>query len=123
RRLVSTEPQFLLSHWIDKDTLERHSAALVCARLKGRHTYDAVAAKLNEIHAEYRIQNKVKSTVTDNQSNFEFGVREDESDDYSDEEDGDGEQFFLPQQQRCAAHTLNLIATNEIHKAASNGPS
>lgn len=126
-------------HWIDKDTLERHSAALACTRLKGRHTYDAVAAKLNEIHAEYRIQTKVKSTVTDNGSNFvkafrEFGVREDESDDYSDEvrfldvggllqEDGDGEQFFLPQHQRCAAHTLNLIATNEIHKAASNGPS
>lgn len=126
-------------HWIDKDTLERHSVALACTRLKGRHTYDAVAAKLNEIHAEYRIQNKVKSTVTDNGSNFvkafrEFGVREDESDDCSDEvrfldvscllhEDGDGEQFFLPQHQRCAAHTLNLIATNEIHKAASNGPS
>ncbi|KAI2647039.1 Phenylalanine--tRNA ligase beta subunit [Labeo rohita] len=117
-------------HWIDKDTLERHSAALACTRLKGRHTYDAVAAKLNEIHAEYRIQNKVKSTVNDNGSNF-FGVREDESDDYSDEvrfldvggllpEDGDGEQFFLPQHQCCAAHTLNLIATNEIHKAASN---
>ncbi|KAL0202532.1 hypothetical protein M9458_000550, partial [Cirrhinus mrigala] len=116
-------------HWIDKDTLERHSAALACTRLNGRHTYDAVAAKL-KIHAEYRIQNKVKSTVTDIGSNFvkafrEFGVRDDESDDYSDEveEDGDGEQFFLPQHQRCAAHTLNLIATNEIHKAASNGPS
>ncbi len=78
--------------------------------------------------------------MTDNGSNFvkafhEFGVREDESDDSSDkvrfldvcgllqEDGGDGEQLFLPQHQRCAAHKLKLIATNEIHKAASNGPS
>lgn len=63
---------------------------------------------------------EVKSTVTNNRSNFvkafrEFGVKEDESDDYSDDvrflnvggllqEEGDGEQFFLPKHQRCAAH-------------------
>lgn len=68
-----------------------------------------------------------------NQLVFNF-AREDESDDCSDEvrfldvggllqEDGDGEELFLTQHQHCAAHTLNLIATNEIHKAASNGPS
>lgn len=121
-------------HWIDKRTLERCSAALACTRLKGRHTYDAVASKLNEIHAEYKIQTKVRSTVTDNGSNFvkafrEYGVSEEEDDggdgvtfvDVStllqEEED---EQFFLPQHQRCAAHTLNLIATNEVHKADGN---
>ncbi len=126
-------------HWIDRGTLERHSAALACARLKGRHTFDVVATKLNEIHAEYKIQSKVRSTVTDNGSNFvkafrEFGATEEESDDHNDgvefldvdglfQEEGDEEQFFLPQHQRCSAHTLNLIATNEVHKAGSNGPS
>ncbi|XP_039596674.1 uncharacterized protein zgc:161969 isoform X2 [Polypterus senegalus] len=125
-------------HWIDKDTLERHSAALACTRLKGRHTYEAVATKLNKIHAEYKIQTKVRCTVTDNGSNFvkafrEFGVSEEETDDHSDGvtfsdvsgllQEEEDEQFFLPQHQRCAAHTLNLIATNEVHKAGENGPS
>lgn len=125
-------------HWIDKDTLERHSAALACTRLKGRHTYDAVATQLNKIHAEYKIQTKVKCTVTDNGSNFvkafrEFGASDEEADDHSDGvtfadvgsllQEEEDEHFFLPQHQRCAAHTLNLIATNEVHKAGGSGPS
>ncbi len=83
-------------HWIDKDTLERHSAAMTCTRLEGRHADDTVAAKLNEIHAEYKIQSKVKSNVTDQQSNFVkafcgFDVSEDESDDHI-----DGHQWSSP---------------------------
>ena len=90
-------------HWIDNGTIERHSAALACTRLKDQHTYDVVAAKL-------KIQTKVKSTVTDNGSNFvkafcEFAVTEAESDDHSDgvrfldvssllQEEGEEEQFF-----------------------------
>ena len=31
--------------------------------------------------------------------------------------------FFLPLHQHCVAHTLDLIATNEVDKAASQGPS
>lgn len=34
-------------HWIEEDTMERKSAALACARLNGRHTYDVLAVKLN----------------------------------------------------------------------------
>lgn len=115
-------------HWIDNSTLERHSAALACTRLKGGHTYDVVAAKLNEIHAEHKIHTKDKSTVTENGSNFvkafrEFGVTEAESD------DSDGVRFLdvsrllqekgEEQHQRCSVHTLNLISTNKVHKAGS----
>jgi len=126
-------------HWIEEDTLERRSAALACARIKGRHTFDVLAAKMTEIHAEYKLQHKVRATITDNGSNFvkafrEFQTPEDVAADDLDDEirfldmdavlemQGDEEHFFLPPHQRCAAHTSNLIATNEVDKAASNGP-
>lgn len=57
-------------HWIEENTLERRSAALACARIKGRHTFDVLAAKISEIHAEYKLQHKVRATVTDNGNNF-----------------------------------------------------
>ncbi len=57
-------------HWIEEHTLERKSAALACARVKGRHTFDVLAAKISEIHADYKLQHKVRATVTDNGSNF-----------------------------------------------------
>ena len=45
------------AHWIDNETLDRVSAVLACRRLawQGRHTYDILAAKLEEIHTEYEI--------------------------------------------------------------------
>lgn len=128
-------------HWIEEETMERKSAALACARVKGRHTFDVLAAKICEIHAEYKVQHKVRATVTDNGSNFVKAFREFETteeaapDEFDDgirfmdmdavlEMEGDEElHFFLPPHQRCAAHTLNLIATNEVDKAASKGPS
>ena len=78
------------SHWIDEQTLERKSAALACPRLKGRHTYDVLAAKLEDIHVEYDIQTKIVMTTTDSGSNFVkafsvFGAnaeQADESDDF-----------------------------------------
>lgn len=128
-------------HWIEEQTMERRSAALACARVKGRHTFDVLAAKICEVHTEYKIQHKVRATVTDSGSNFVKAFREferteeavpDELDDgirFLDmdtllEMEGDeGLHFFLPPHQRCAAHMLNLIATNEVDKAASKGPS
>uniref|UniRef100_A0A8D0D640 BED-type domain-containing protein n=1 Tax=Sander lucioperca TaxID=283035 RepID=A0A8D0D640_SANLU len=50
-------------HWIEPETLDRKSAALACERIRGRHTYDVIAAKISQIHAEFQIQGKVSATV------------------------------------------------------------
>uniref|UniRef100_I3JQD7 HAT C-terminal dimerisation domain-containing protein n=1 Tax=Oreochromis niloticus TaxID=8128 RepID=I3JQD7_ORENI len=57
-------------HWIDDISLQRHSAALACRPLKGLHTFDVLAAALEEIHSEYHIREKVTRTTTDSGSNF-----------------------------------------------------
>ncbi|XP_060785429.1 uncharacterized protein LOC132891654 [Neoarius graeffei] len=57
-------------HWIESDSLDRKSAALACARIRGRHTFEVIAAKISQVHAEFHIQGKVTATVTDNGSNF-----------------------------------------------------
>lgn len=57
-------------HWIDQDTMDKKSAALSCRRLKGSHTFDVLAAALEEIHGEYGIIEKIVITTTDNGSNF-----------------------------------------------------
>ncbi len=38
-------------HWIEEDTVERKSAALACASVKGRHPFDGLAADICEMHA------------------------------------------------------------------------
>lgn len=57
-------------HWIDEETLERQSAALACKRLKGSHTFDVLAAAIDDIHCQYKIRGKVVRTTTDSGSNF-----------------------------------------------------
>ncbi|KAL3992505.1 pogo transposable element with ZNF domain [Sarotherodon galilaeus] len=57
-------------HWIDDISLERHSAALACRPLKGSHTFDLLAAALEEIHSEYHIREKMTRMTTDSGSNF-----------------------------------------------------
>ena len=133
-------------HWVDPVTLERRSAALACRRVTGRHTYNVIAEALNSVHVQYRIGSKVIVTVTDNAANFVKAFREFMSDDTAsgladrttstrdDVEDdsdnltftdvsgiiseGDDEnEISLPQHQRCAAHTLNLVATNDTEVA------
>ncbi|MGH0163711.1 UNVERIFIED_CONTAM: hypothetical protein FKN15_048799 [Acipenser sinensis] len=125
----------MTAHWIDPATLQRKRVALTCSRFKGRHTYDAVAAEIEQCHAAYALNAKVTATVTDNGSNFvkafNFYKRSAKSDNdtaseeegvsdldvtftdiqevLSSEEHGDQE-YVLPPHRRCAAHTLNLIA-------------
>ncbi|XP_024139972.1 uncharacterized protein LOC112153794 [Oryzias melastigma] len=126
-------------HWIDPTTLDRHSAALACRRVKGSYTFNVLAAALEEIHSDYHIREKVTRTTTDSGSNFLkafplYGVEEKEdhekeespmdeaSDDESESEleyqdvsailDYDtGLEYQLPKHQKCACHLLNLVAT------------
>lgn len=42
-------------HRIEGDELERKLSALAWARIKGRHTYDIVAAKIHEVHMAYNV--------------------------------------------------------------------
>lgn len=56
-------------HWIDQD-LNRHSAALACKRVIGKHTYNVLAKEIHEVLVDYKIQNKVSRMTTDNGSNF-----------------------------------------------------
>ncbi|XP_030057344.1 zinc finger BED domain-containing protein 4 [Microcaecilia unicolor] len=57
-------------HWIDEISLVRKSAALSCTRFKDQHTFDAVASVLEQIHANFGINDKVQMIITDNGSNF-----------------------------------------------------
>ena len=58
-------------HWIDSHTLKCCKAAIACVRIKGHHTYDIFACKIEQIYASYiTFTGKVRVTTTDNGSNF-----------------------------------------------------
>lgn len=57
-------------HWIDSSTLKREKSVLACRRLTGRHTHDVLAKHMSDIHVQFRIDDKVCETTTDNGSNF-----------------------------------------------------
>ncbi|KMQ86122.1 hypothetical protein RF55_14994 [Lasius niger] len=123
---------------IDEQSFKRISYAIACKRFPGSHTHDRIANILNEIHSTYEITGeKLVATVTDNGSNFvkafqKFGVHLDDSLFHEDYIEADGEQDqnerhsvetvsfegivspLLPLHQRCASHTLHLVATTDI---------
>ncbi|KAJ8011778.1 hypothetical protein DPEC_G00061790 [Dallia pectoralis] len=124
-------------HWFEKNELERKSAALACARIRGAHTFDKIAAKIHEIHVAYNIENKLQAIVTDNGSKFvkvfnEFSkvdneeIAEDDIVEFQDVGiilDGADEAMHhvvLPHQ-RCASHALNLIASQDLAHVLSQG--
>ncbi|KAJ8409226.1 hypothetical protein AAFF_G00234240 [Aldrovandia affinis] len=83
-------------HCIEENNLEKKSAALACARIRGRHTYNIIAAKIHDIHVAFSIENKVQSTVTDNGSNFVKDFQEfaqSEEDEGGDQDDNDTARF------------------------------
>lgn len=124
-------------HWIDNKTLERKSAILSCSRIQGKHSYDVLAQTMFYIQKDYKIAYKIISCTTDNGSNFvraftEFSSVSSDDDKQEDtinfidlfdilnnpnEEDDDYDIINLPLHRRCASHSINLIATNDIDKA------
>ncbi|XDV25427.1 hypothetical protein PO909_029347, partial [Leuciscus waleckii] len=129
----------ITAHWLGPDSLDRHSVALACRQLKGSHTFDVLAAALNDIHAEYQIRDKIVRKTTDNGSNFLkafriYGIKREGDEEEIQEDDevvnfqevasvldvGDGFEYHLPKHQRCACHLLNLVSTVDALKANSN---
>jgi hypothetical protein len=131
------------AHWIDPNTITRRWAALSCERLQGSHSYNVLAGAINSIHTKFGIAKKVVATTTDNASNFgkAFRMFGYVIEDLNHEEDGDAvdEDLIhpvsitealidqrrnvhqqLPPHQRCACHSLNLIATKDAENAESN---
>jgi len=126
-------------HWIDETSLKRKSAALACKRLYGRHTFDLIASTLEEIHAKYRISDKVVCTVTDNGSNFVKAFNEFAEEPQSTrstpensvneftfsnldeiltaDDNRDNASYSLPPHHRCGAHTMNLVAVADAEAA------
>lgn len=138
-------------HWIDDESLKRQKAAIACIRITGRHTFDILAAKIEEVHRKFGLNGKISATVTDNGSNFVkafsiFCVQETEHDnndehsivdddsvvpdddvsftdlhsvmipDQDDDDDLTQVEYELPPHQRCASHTLNLVASTDVEK-------
>ena len=139
----------MMVHWINEKSLKRDKAAIACIRIVGRHTYDILAAKIEEVHISFALHGKNSSTVTDNGSNFikafttfsvpdtalddneEHSITDDDdmvlNDDvtftdlndaitpYPNEDDDLTQiEYELPPHQRCASHTLNLVASTDV---------
>src|SRR5688500_1969552 len=68
----------MTAHYIEnRGTMSRVSAALACRRSVGRHTYDAIAEMIFDIHTSNGLDSeKITATVTDNASNFSKAFRE-----------------------------------------------
>jgi len=123
------------AHVLSNKDFSRISTVLACTRFEGVHSYDRIADILHNIHLKYDLNiSKIVATVTDNGSNFikafkEFGVNNDENelDETNENEDlqfvevdenSDNNVQYSPlaYHQRCATHTLNLIASTDINK-------
>ena len=150
----------MTAHWIDESSLMHQKAAIACTRVIGWHTYDVLAAKIEQIHEQFGLSVKIRSTITDNGSNFvkafaTFGMPEpgfaessisvlptSMEDDEENEEEATFEdlddlvtrvpgseddltqlEYELPPHERCAVHTLNVVASSDVDKYPSSSPS
>jgi len=60
----------VIIHFVQPETLQMVSSALVCRRFKGEHTGAKIAHLLAGIFEEFQIDAKLQNVVTDNASNF-----------------------------------------------------
>ena len=49
----------ITAHWIDTESLARRSVASSCSRFRGKHSFDAIATILEQIHLKFGITGKV----------------------------------------------------------------
>ncbi|KAJ8020277.1 hypothetical protein HOLleu_39831 [Holothuria leucospilota] len=128
-------------HWIDAETLRRHSEAIACRRLKGSHTVQTIlASTFEDIQKElkWKGQSQTMAVTFANLSVYFirlFGGQNVDKDTTSSEDDipmdfsevasffdQDEESEFmynLPHHHRCACHTLNLTASKDVEAAES----
>ena len=57
-------------HWINQKSLKRQKEPITCIHIIGRHKYNVLAAKIEEVHRNFGLHGKINATVTDNGSNF-----------------------------------------------------
>lgn len=65
----------MTAHWVCPSTLNRKKAALICKRLKGRHTNSLLAIHMRAGVDEFEIADKTTHTITDAASNFYAAFR------------------------------------------------
>ncbi|XP_076038565.1 uncharacterized protein LOC143023828 [Oratosquilla oratoria] len=125
--------------WLDKATLERTTAVLGMKEVKESQTAEYSARSLSKLHEDFSISSKILCTTTDNGTNYVSAfvnfAQEDvviqPGEDKPDEELADEPQVIsmeealdqadeaevsLPKHQRCGAHTLNLLASEDVSK-------
>ncbi|XP_076028521.1 uncharacterized protein LOC143017620 [Oratosquilla oratoria] len=125
--------------WLDKATLERTTAVLGMKEVKESQTAEYLARSLSKLHEDFSISSKILCTTTDNGTNYVSAfvnfAQEDvviqPGEDKPDEELADEPQVIsmeealdqadeaevsLPKHQRCGAHTLNLLASEDVSK-------
>ncbi|XP_076039229.1 uncharacterized protein LOC143024315 [Oratosquilla oratoria] len=125
--------------WLDKSTLERTIAVLGMKEVKESQTAEYLARSLSKLHEDFSISSKILCTTTDNGTNYVSAfvnfAQEDvviqPGEDKPDEEladepqvismeealdQADEDEVSLPKHQRCGAHTLNLLASEDVSK-------
>jgi hypothetical protein len=135
-------------HWVNSTTLKREKAVLGIKEVKVQQTGPYLGKAMMELHQDFGLTNKVVGTTTDNGKNYISAFKLfaanvdiipviDDDEDEEDEEDevdetravvmvgealdADVEDEVLaelPKHHRCAAHTLNLMATTDVSKVS-----